>query len=360
MAEAANPYADLPPSAFWRTGVAEAVPDGLSGLWSSPWVLPADCRFATYGSCFAQHISRALRTRGLPWVDAEPAPARSPAGLAQRFNYSVFSSRTANIYTAAQLLWLTRAALEGEKGREAEYWTGPDNRVFDSLRPAIEPGGFGGLKDARMSRATMLRAFRLSVATADVFVFTLGLTEGWRNADTGQPYPMCPGTVAGTFDPTRHVFANDAVADVRERVAEAFALMRCLNPDLRLILTVSPVPLTATASGAHVLVATTHSKAILRAAAGELAAADPAIDYFPSFEIVMSGADRSLAFEPNLRSVRADTVAKVMTHFFAGLRLEGAAREQVGGGDRRAELERQMEEEDLACEEVMLEAMNRG
>ena len=49
MATRTNPYLDLPPSAFWRTAVAEADSFGLSDMWTSRWVLPSDCRFATYG-----------------------------------------------------------------------------------------------------------------------------------------------------------------------------------------------------------------------------------------------------------------------------------------------------------------------
>jgi hypothetical protein len=105
-----TPYSDLPPQAFWRTGVAEPGLAGLRALWSSRWALPADARFATFGSCFAQHIGRALTARGQHWLDAEPAPGRTPPEIARAFNYGVFSARTGNIYTAAQLLLLVRLA----------------------------------------------------------------------------------------------------------------------------------------------------------------------------------------------------------------------------------------------------------
>ena len=40
------------------------------------------------------------------------------------------------------------------------------------------------------------------------------------------------------------------------------------TPKLRILLTVSPVPLTATAGDDHVLLATTYSKSVLRAGRG--------------------------------------------------------------------------------------------
>ena len=359
LSKAQNPYSDLPPRAFWRSGVAEAGLFGLTGLWKSKWKLPADARFATYGSCFAQHISRALIARQLPWVDAEPAPGRTPAALAKSHNYGVFSSRTANIYTAAQLLLLARLATGETAVEEPELWDG-GGRVFDSLRPAIEPAGFASRDEALLSRATMAGAFLRSIADADAFVFTLGLTEGWENAATGQPYPMCPGTTAGVFDAGSHVFRNYTYPQIMADLIAARAIMRRVNPDIRLLLTVSPVPLTATASGNHVLVATTYSKSVLRAVAGDAAAGDDATDYFPSYEIITGAPTRSAFFEPNMRSVAQAGVDLVMSHFFRGLDLSAPARAK--GQSKRAldeaEAQAAMRAEELACEEAILERFN--
>ena len=362
MQDRANPYSALPPAASWRTGVAEAGIYGLQGLWSSRWVLPVDARFATFGSCFAQHISRALVARQIGWVDAEPAPGRCPAEIARRFNYGLFSARTANIYTAAQLLYLVRLAAGEIAPEAAEFWE-EGGRVLDSLRPAIEPDGFASREEALFSRRSMIRAFRQAILMPDVFVFTLGLTEAWENAETGQPYPMAPGTVAGRFDPVRHVFRNHGVARVAADLEAAIRLMRRLKPGLRVLLTVSPVPLTATSSGQHVLVATTFSKAVLRAVAGEIAAADPDTDYFPSYEIIAGAPARAGFFAPNLRSVEPAGVDLVMRHFFAGLNLSGAPIHGREGPDEdaaTAAAEAAMEAEDLACEESLLEGFNRG
>ena len=355
-----HPYQSLPPKAFWRTGVAEAGVYGLSGLWASKWHLPADARFATFGSCFAQHISRALRARGMAWVDGEPAPLGTPVDLARAFNYGVFSARTANIYTAAQLHLLLRMAVGDLGGDQAEIWADPDGRFRDSLRPAIEPQGFASAAEALAARGAMLRGVARSVAAADVFVFTLGLTEGWESVDA-QPYAACPGTMGGEYDPARHRFVNYRSGQIRTDLEASLALLRRLNPQIHLLLTVSPVPLTATASGQHVLVATTRSKAVLRAVAGEMAEDHAIVDYFPSYEIITGAPTRSAFFAPNLRSVEPQGVDLVMGHFFAGLSLSAPARH---GGDadleaaREAALQDALAEEELACEEAMLETFN--
>ncbi|MFM2356673.1 MAG: hypothetical protein RLZZ528_2409, partial [Pseudomonadota bacterium] len=118
------------------------------------------------------------------------------------------------------------------------------------------------------------------------------------------------------------------------------------------------------ASGSHVLVATTYSKSVLRAVAGELVETDEAVDYFPSYEIVTGGRSRAAFFEDNMRSVRPEGVAHVMTHFFAGLQMaKGKARPDAADAAavaRRRRLVAEMREEQLACEEAALEGFNRG
>jgi hypothetical protein len=355
----ASPYAALPPHAFWRTGVAEPGLIGLQHLWRAKWSLPSNARFATYGSCFAQHISRALRARGVAWVNAEPAPGRMPAELAAAFNYNIYSARTANIYTAAQLVLLLGMATDQVPIEAAEVWE-TDGRFYDSLRPAIEPHGFASHAEALLSRQSMLRAFRASVAQADVFVFTLGLTEGWESRATAQPYALCPGTAGGRFDAGLHAFVNYRAATIRADLQRALRMMQGINPGIRLLLTVSPVPLTATASGQHVLVATTRSKAVLRGVAGEMAEDVECVDYFPSFEIITGPQTRSAFYEANLRSVLPEGVDTVMGHFFAGLRMDAPPRDHavpVGTGRFRA-ARAAMRTEALACEDAMLEAHN--
>ncbi|WP_421703743.1 GSCFA domain-containing protein [Aliiroseovarius sp.] len=356
----ATVFSAQPKTAFWRTGVAEPGVYGYENLYKSGFQLPANARFSTYGSCFAQHISRALQGRGQPWVDAEPAPSNFPEHLEARFNYSIFSSRTANIYTARALEYWVSLATTPELADTVELWE-EDGRWRDSLRPMIEPDGFDDAEECRAMLRGTARAFRRSIIDTDVFVFTLGLTEGFENAQSGQPYAMCPGTLAGSFDGDLHQFHNYSYPQIMASMKAAIEGMRALNPALKLILTVSPVPLTATASQDHVLVATTYSKSVLRAVAGDLAQEDAGIDYFPSYEIIASPPTRGQFFLPNMRSVAPYGVQLVMEHFFAGLDLSGARLTHAAdkaAQDRQAVLKAEERALELACEEQVLEAMN--
>ncbi|WP_236861958.1 GSCFA domain-containing protein [Burkholderia mayonis] len=145
-----------------------------------------------------------------------------------------------------------------------------------------------------------------------VFIFTLGLTEAWLYTERRVVYPMCPGTVAGTFDAARHAFKSYAFNEIIADLSDVFDLVRQVNRGIRCLLTVSPVPLTATAT-------TVHSKSILRAVAGQLAASRPNVDYFPSYEIVSAFPFKGAFYEPNMRCISKFGVDFVMQRFFNGL-----------------------------------------
>jgi len=352
-----HPYRKAGATGYWRSGVAEKGLLGIEKLWSARWPLPQNAGFITFGSCFAQHMSRALTFRDMNWIDAEPAPAGSSWAIRNSYNYGVFSARTGNIYTAAQLLTWVRLASDEMAIEAIELWEDRSGRIYDMLRPQIEPKGFSSTSEARAALRSTARALRRAIARADVLVFTLGLTEGWSHAQTGMTYAICPGTGAGQFDADQHQFHNYTYPETLEDMEQALAILRTLNPDLKVILTVSPVPLVATASGDHVLTATTYSKAVLRAVAGDLAARHTDVDYFPAYELIASPPARAMFFEPDLRGIAAEGVQLVMRHFFAGLDLSAPPRAQEESADGTTD-DARTAAEDLVCEELMLERFN--
>ncbi|MGV3572505.1 MAG: GSCFA domain-containing protein [Ramlibacter sp.] len=346
-----NPYEQLEAKAFWALAVARPGGAGTEGLWTPRIAIARTTRVVTYGSCFAQHIGRSLAEHGYRWLNTEPAPPGLSAENARKYNYGIFSGRTGNIYTASLLRQWVRWAL-GDAAPPDEAWE-QDGRFYDPFRPRIEPGGFASRAELEASRAMALEAFRLSLSKAGVMVFTLGLTESWFHRLQGHEYPMCPGTAAGTFDARLHGFVNQDYAFVRQALVEAIARIRAFNRKMRFLLTVSPVPLTATMSGEHVVVATTESKSILRAVAGSVARELDGVDYFPSYEIITAPAFGAAYFEDNQRTVTPAGVAHVMRTFFAALERDGTGGEPAAGAPTAAAA---AEADDLVCEEEILGA----
>lgn len=347
-----HPYSNLPPRAFWRNAVGSINPLETCDIWTPKHELKHDDQVITFGSCFAQHISRALISNNFSWFDGEPGPDVLPADVRKTFNYGVFSARTGNIYTVRALLQWVRWSL-GKEAPPEEAWE-KDGRFYDPFRPAIEPGGFESPEEMLTSRKVTLSAFRKCLETANVLVFTLGLTESWKNTSSGVTYAACPGTVAGVFDEETHAFHNQEYEEIKSDFLEARDLILGVNPDIRFLLTVSPVPLTATVSDKHIVVATTGSKSILRAVAGHLADRHPDVDYFPSYEIITAPHFRGMFYDPNARTVSHKGVEFVMSHFMGGFGSEVHARPKRPIEPRSVELE--MPNDDVKCEEAMLAA----
>jgi hypothetical protein len=311
-----NPYKNLPPSAFWKTGVAQENPYSIEGVYKKKFSIPATAKIATAGSCFAQHISRHLKKNGYNILDLEPAPPGLPDNLCQNFGFSMFSARYGNIYTVKQLLQLAQEAA-GEWTPINYIWQ-KNGRYFDALRPAVEPNGLDSPEQVVGHRQYHIRKVRQLFESLDLFIFTLGLTEMWMHKDSGTVYPTVPGSIAGEFDENIYEFRNAQFADIIFDFNKFCKVLMKIRDNRRfnIILTVSPVPLTATASGKHVLVSTVYSKATLRSVAGQLSTNKKHVDYFPSFEIVTNPRLHSTSFADNLRSVRDESVENVMRHFF--------------------------------------------
>lgn len=309
-----HPYRHQPQRAFWRQAVQERHFLEIRDWYQRKWPI-TEMSIATAGSCFAQHIGRRLRSREFRYLDAEPAPAFLPAERHLEFGYGMYSARYGNVYTTRQLLQLLQRAL-GEFSPVEQVWESGSGWV-DAFRPTIEPEPAASVEEVDALRTAHLEAVGRLFEKADLFVFTLGLTEVWLSRRDGAAYPLCPGTQAGHFDPSEHVFANLSYVDVVSDLEAFLVRARSIRPELKVLLTVSPVPLAATASGQHVVAATSYSKSVLRAAAGYLAEKYPFVDYFPSFEIVSSTPMRGAFFNPDLRTVVEDGVEHVMRQFFA-------------------------------------------
>lgn len=347
----ANPYQSLPTTAFWRSAVAERTTTGMANIWHSKWSISPQSSICTFGSCFAQHISKALLKNGFSWFNGEPAPPLLFRGVAKRFSYNVFSARTGNIYTTSQLHQWLRWALTDEPIPD-EAWQNDRGHFIDPFRPKIEPDGFRDMGELDQSRQQTLAALRRCVEQSDLFIFTLGLTESWFH-HSGYEYALCPGTAAGTFDPKLHIFRNQTTTEVKDQLEQAIKLLHKHNPKLNVLLTVSPVPLVATSSEHHVLPATIYSKSVLRAVAGECAQGSEHVDYFPSFELISSHPFAGNYYQDNLRNVTPQGVSHVMKHFFQGIGHSETPVEKASTATTEIS-------DDVVCEEEILDAFRKN
>ena len=357
---AQNPYSGLADHAFWDRSVGSLPLFALDPMAGPP--LPPEARLtqqtriATAGSCFAQHIADRLQASGHHYFVTEDAPEDIGPEAARMRGYRLFSARYGNVYTARQL----RQLIERAYGRFVPAdtaWERRDGRFADPFRPRIEPEGFASPEAVEEERQRHFAGVRRLFEELDVFVFTLGLTEGWQAAADGAAFPLCPGVAAGRFDPDAYRFANQPVEEVIADLNTFADALKAVNGRARLILTVSPVPLVATYEPRHVLQSTVHSKAVLRVAAQRLADTREDTLYFPSFEIVTSPEGAARYLESDLRSVSKDGVDHVMRVFFRHL-TEGGDSDALPASSRslheaRQEFARQAA---VVCDEELLAA----
>lgn len=300
-----TPYSDAPQHALWPRSVALPDPMDVDPVVAAAFPIMAEDRIATAGSCFAQHIARTLVAEGYNYLITEPGPADRQFG--------VFPARFANIYTVRQLLQTFERAF-GLREPEVGPWM-RQGRIVDPFRPLVEPAGFDSVAAMEADRARHMAAVREMFEQATVFIFTLGLTEGWRSGG-GTVVPVATG-VGGAVpagDETFEYF-NASVAEMTADLTAFIDKLRILNPGVKIILTVSPVPLMATYEQRHVLVSTAYSKAALRVVADEVCRARERVAYFPSYEIVTGPHHGHRFLEDDLRNVRPEGVAHVMSLF---------------------------------------------
>jgi len=322
-----HPYKRLPDSRFWSRSVARVPAEELDPVSDPPFRLYASDRIATAGSCFAQHIARTLRSSGYSFLETERGPEERGFGL--------YSARFGNVYTARQLLQLFQRAY-GLFAPADIAWRTPEGRFVDPFRPQVEPGGYASPEAVVDDRDRHLEAVRSMFELCDAFVFTLGLTEAWRSRRDGAVFPLAPGVAGSPENPDAYEFHNFSARETVDDLARFIRCLRTVNAKVKLVLTVSPVPLAATYEDRHVLVSTVYSKSVLRVAAEEACRTTELAAYYPSYEIITGHHTGYRYFADDLRSVTKQGVARAMALFSRHFLSAGEAPAQDGDENRVA------------------------
>lgn len=317
-----HPYGDRPSTAFWKSAVAEASIVDFDPIVNVPFTISKNDRVATAGSCFAQHISKALIAEGIRFLQTEAAEPEAAKKL------PVYSARYGNVYTSRQLRQLFQRAY-GIFTPKHSAWLREDGRYVDLFRPNEFEAGFATPQEVAIASRAHLAAVRRVFETCDVFVYTLGLTEVWICDEDGAAVPLPPGVIAAPVDEAlTFTPKNLSVQEMTDDLIAFIDDMRVVNPGVRFILTVSPVPIVATFNDRHVIVSNTYTKSALRVVAQTVSDGRHDVLYFPSYEVI-SAHPKTQFFEGNLRAVKPEGVSAVIALFKRRLLLEAGDHELI-------------------------------
>jgi hypothetical protein len=275
-----------------------------------PFSLPLGASIFTVGSCFARNVEQELARRGfrVPVLDLfkQPEFAGMNAGVISNFG-------TPSIYN--EFAWAFGAKTFNSADHILEVMPGKftDLHVHSDVRP-------DAYEMVLRRRAAITAAYR-TAADCQLMIITLGLVESWFDQQTGcyLNTPPRPGLIKQ--HPLRfqlHVLSYEETLDYLNRTLQ---LLRSHMPaSARIMLTVSPVPLSATHRPMDVMVANCYSKSVQRAAVEAAIATHPAAFYFPSYESVTL-SERQVAWNDDLihptNEIIAENVGRMVQAFSA-------------------------------------------
>ncbi len=268
--------------ARWRD-VAEELDGELWPQVSPSFRLhPGDTVF-TIGSCFARNIEANLAALGcrVPMLDLR-LPAEEfdgqPNAAMNKFHPPAFRQAmewTAHIYD--------RDGVVGWEDCEPLAFEVADGLYFDldmqGTTAAVARTRF-------IERRQHVYDVFCKVFSADCLMMTPGLIEAWRDRRTGLFAQGTPYHKRMLATPERWALEVLSFPDCLENMLAAIDVVRARNPQVNILVTTSPVPMSVTFTGRDITIANAHSKAVLRAVCDAVLLERERVDYFPSYEMV--------------------------------------------------------------------------
>lgn len=266
-------------------------------------------RMFAIGSCFARGIEAVLQKSGFQMESAardfdrfELAETHNPLPLGFTNKYTTYSI----------LNELTWALQPGAVFPEASLVDLDAERCIDPhVSPALKLVG----REGTLARRRIITEVTRRIKHCQVLFLTLGLVETWYDTQAGVHLNASPMKEMHDRHPKRYELIKSGYLQNMDNMEKLHELLSAHgHPELRIIVTTSPVPLIATYTGKDVVIANTYSKSTLCAVAQDWADAHDNVQYFPSYEIVMNSS-RDIAWEEDMRHVTGGVTRHVMDAF---------------------------------------------
>ena len=174
----------------------------------------------------------------------------------------------------------------------------------------------GVTRERVAQRRRIVTEYFARIRETSVIIITLGLVEVWYDHAAEVFLNTAPSLWATRREPDRFSLVVSDYRHNLKALEEIIALLgRHGRKDVRVIVTVSPVPMSETFTGEDVIVANNYSKSSLRAVAEDAARDRENVQYYPSYDAIVT-SPRSLAYssEDELH-VLDQAVEEITSHF---------------------------------------------
>lgn len=275
-------------------------------IWTKPkFTIDRNAKVFTIGSCFARNVEEKLEDNGVEVLsrdfvlDVEDynVPARPNAAL-NKFNTQSIEDEIAMV-------------LADKEYDPNEIFIEIDGKYFDPLASYTKIADLERVKSIR-EKIILVTS---KIEEAGVVVITLGQNEAWVDLETRlhlntAPPPSLLKRYKDRFGVELMNYEEnmECLCNIMEMIKS-----KC-SRDVKVIVTVSPVPMGTTLSNMDVISANVYSKSMLRICAQELMERYDFVDYFPSYEMATS-SPRTLAWERDLLHVTDEAVGFITGQF---------------------------------------------
>jgi GSCFA family len=258
------------------------------------------------GSCFASEIAYALQREGLNYVVTEHNSEGRVTTDTQEKAISDSSAAWGDIFNTPSFRQLVEYAF-GLRTMPRIVWELGEH-FLDPFRDGVK---FNSIDEYEANYEQHVAAARAAFEQAEVFIITLGLNEVWYFKMDNSVFSRSPWRIAPSFVEHKTLSVAANVAELQLMLD----ILRANNPQIKVIVTVSPVPLHATFlhETYHVVEANLHSKSVLRVAAQEFVEKNQDVYYFPSFELATYGVENPWCEDQ--RHVDPKVVQRIMEMF---------------------------------------------
>lgn len=258
----------------------------------------------TIGSCFARNIEEELAKLGvtLPTLGFSVPesewqwPRRN--GILNEFNPGTIAQRILNAVHARR----------SDDGTLFETADGYADLLLASRKDVSFERGL-----ARRAEVFDLYAH---LPQSEAVIITLGYIETWYDAELETYLNRMPEPFAARKAGARYRYRRLGVGASLDLLHPAIEALTARG--IKVLLSVSPVPLQATFEDADCMVANDYSKSVLRVVAEELWRAHPLLDYIPTYESIRTTG--LAAYDDDNVHVQSDVVAAEIAHMLTAYR----------------------------------------